>query len=158
MTGPSGNMSQWSPRRPDTFLTTGQLELLPKLSPQLAEHICCCVRVGNVAKQRVKHPSPNPPPIHDCDAVGGAFDFLGANATTSWRLAIYIEVLTPLPIPRQRSQTLRRISLKGVQHPSQSLWLCRVPGSVESLTLAWSKAWRHTCSDLKKSLQDVITN
>ena len=38
--------SEWSPRRPDTFPTTGQLQPLINLSPQFASHICCCVRVG----------------------------------------------------------------------------------------------------------------
>jgi hypothetical protein len=44
----------------------------------------------------VLHPSPIPPPIHDCDAVGGAIDYLGANATTSrWS---HIKVLTLLDL------------------------------------------------------------
>ena len=30
------------------------------------------------------------PPIYDCDAVGVAFNYLGANATTSRRLATYM--------------------------------------------------------------------
>jgi hypothetical protein len=29
-----------------------------------------------ISLKHVKHLSPIPPPIHDCDAVGGAFDYL----------------------------------------------------------------------------------
>jgi hypothetical protein len=75
----------WRSKRQKKFLFSfyfiSFINLYFPLAPLLLTHS---------ARELKTDPSPIPPSIHDCDAVGGAFDYLGANATTSWRLAIYI--------------------------------------------------------------------
>jgi hypothetical protein len=47
--------------------------------------------------KRVKHPSSIPPPIHDCDAVGVAFDWLGGKLAGSLIPTLRFFVLKPNP-------------------------------------------------------------